>query len=265
MLKNVEDSVTTLVKNDLPVMFVTEDTTRADPETLTKLYEVAIGCGAKRICASDTVGHATPEGVRNLLTFLRDEVVRGRDVKLDYHGHNDRGLGTINALTGPPSRPRARVRAGDRERVGNTSMDQLLVNMQISGLIDRDLTPLAEYVALVEEHCGIQIPPNYPAMGSDAFRTGTGVHAAAVIKALRKGDRELADRVYSGVPASVLGREQRIEVGPMSGESNVVYWLESHGHAATRDLVARVLEAAKASDRLLTDIELERLTRDQTG
>jgi isopropylmalate/homocitrate/citramalate synthase len=143
-------------------------------------------------------------------------------------------------------------------------MDQLLVNMRISGVIDRDLTPLAEYVALVAEHCGIQIPPNYPAMGSDAFRTGTGVHAAAVIKALRKGDRDLADRVYSGVPASVLGREQRIEVGPMSGESNVIYWLESHGHEATRELVARVFEAAKASDRLLTDNELERLTRDQT-
>jgi 2-isopropylmalate synthase len=141
-------------------------------------------------------------------------------------------------------------------------MDQLLINLRISGLIDRDITPLAEYVALVAEHCGIAIPPNYPAMGSDAFRTGTGVHAAAVIKALRKGDRELADRVYSGVPASVLGREQRIEVGPMSGESNVIYWLESHGHKSSPDLVARVFEAAKASDRLLTDAELEQLARD---
>ncbi|HKY51956.1 MAG TPA: LeuA family protein, partial [Candidatus Limnocylindria bacterium] len=220
MLRSVEDSVTTLVKNGLPVMFVTEDTTRADPETLAKLYEVAIGCGAERICASDTVGHATPEGVRNLLTFLRDEVIRGRDVKLDYHGHNDRGLGTVNALTATAVADRVHGCAlGIGERVGNTSMDQLLVNMQLGGLIDRDLTALGEYVALVAEHCGIPIPPNYPALGADAFRTGTGVHAAAVIKALRKGDRDLADRVYSGVPASVLGREQRIEVGPMSGES----------------------------------------------
>jgi isopropylmalate/homocitrate/citramalate synthase len=263
MLINVEGSVTTLVKNGLPVMFVTEDTTRADPETLAKLYEVAIGCGAKRICASDTVGHATPEGVRNLLTFLRADVIKGRDVKLDYHGHNDRGLGTINALTATAVADRVHGCAlGIGERVGNTSMDQLLINLQISGLIDRDLTPLAEYVALVAEHCGVPIPPNYPAMGSDAFRTGTGVHAAAVIKALRKGDRDLADRVYSGVPASVLGREQRIEVGPMSGESNVIYWLESHGYKSSPELVARVFEAAKASDRLLTDAELERLARD---
>jgi len=151
---------------------------------------------------------------------------------------------------------------GIGERVGNTSMDQLLINMQLWGLIDRDLAPLVEYVTLVSEHCGIPIPSNYPALGSDAFRTGTGVHAAAVIKALRKGDRALADRVYSGVPASVLGREQRIEVGPMSGESNVVFWLETHGFEATKERVARVLERAKASDRLLTSDELERLARE---
>jgi 2-isopropylmalate synthase len=135
-------------------------------------------------------------------------------------------------------------------------MDQLLVNLYLFGLIDRDLTPLVEYVELVSKHCGVPIPANYPALGADAFRTGTGVHAAAVIKALRKNDRDLADRVYSGVPASVIGREQRIEVGPMSGESNVVWWLTSHGFPATRDTIERIFAAAKASDRILTDAEL---------
>src|ERR671935_844131 len=241
-------------------MFVTEDTTRADPQTLAKLYETAIGAGAKRICMSDTCGHATPEGVRNLLAFLRDEVIKGRDVKLDYHGHNDRGLGTINALTATALADRVHGCAlGIGERVGNTSMDQLLINLQLWGLIERDLTPLVEYTALVAEHCGIPIPPNYPAMGADAFRTGTGVHAAAVIKALRKKDRALADRVYSAVPASVLGRQQRIEVGPMSGESNVIYWLESHGFAATRERIDRIFAAAKAADQLLSETELRRL------
>ncbi|TME37721.1 MAG: 2-isopropylmalate synthase [Chloroflexi bacterium] len=262
MLRNVEESVTALAKAGLPVMFVTEDTTRADAETLSRLYETAIGCGAKRICASDTVGHATPEGVRNLLTFLRKEVIRGRDVKLDYHGHNDRGFGTINALAATAIADRVHGCAlGIGERVGNTSMDQLLINMQLWGLIDRDLSPLAEYVSLVSQHCGVPVPANYPALGEDAFRTGTGVHAAAVIKALRKGDRALADSVYSGVPASVLGREQRIEVGPMSGESNVVYWLESHGFEASQERVARIFEHAKQSDRLLTPQELDALAR----
>jgi isopropylmalate/homocitrate/citramalate synthase len=260
MLKSVETSVATLVKAGLPVMFVTEDTTRADPETLVQLYEIAIGAGARRICVSDTCGHATPEGVRNVLTFIRDDVVRGRDVKVDYHGHNDRGLGTINGLTATALADRVHGCAlGIGERVGNTSMDQLLINLQLWGLTNRDLTPLVEYTALVSEHCGIPIPSNYPAMGSDAFRTGTGVHAAAVIKALRKNDRALADRVYSAVPASMVGREQRIEVGPMSGESNVTFWLESHGFEVTRERIERILTAAKASDRLLNEDELRNL------
>jgi 2-isopropylmalate synthase len=260
MLKNVETSVDALVRERLPVMFVTEDTTRADPETLLRLYEAAIAAGARRVCVSDTVGHATPDGVRNLLTFMRDEVVRGRDVKLDYHGHNDRGLGTINALVATETADRVHGCAlGIGERVGNSSMDQLLINLYLDGVIDRDLTPLVEYVTLVSEHCGIPIPPNYPALGSDAFRTATGVHAAAVVKAIRKGDRALADRVYSGVPASVLGRAQGIEVGPMSGESNVVFWLEQRGYEPTRERIDRIMAAAKASDRLLTDEQLRAL------
>jgi isopropylmalate/homocitrate/citramalate synthase len=262
MRKQVEESVSLAVKNGLPVMFVTEDTTRADPETLVTLYETAIGAGAKRICASDTVGHATPEGVRNLLTFLRAEIIKGRDVKLDYHGHNDRGLGTINALAATAIADRVHGTAlGIGERVGNASMDQLLVNLRLLGLIATDLQPLVEYTALVAEHCGAAIPANYPALGADAFRTGTGVHAAAVVKALRKGDRELADRVYSGVPASMVGREQRIEVGPMSGESNVVFWLEQRKIEPTRARIDRVMSAAKASDRLLTEEELTALAR----
>ena len=260
MRRNVEESVSLATANGLPVMFVTEDTTRADPETLVALYDAAIGCGASRICVSDTCGHATPEGVRNLLTFVRDEIVRGRPVKIDYHGHNDRGLGTINALTATAIADRVHGCAlGIGERVGNTAMDQLLVNLQLWRLIDRDLTSLVEYVSLVAEHCGAPIPANYPALGSDAFRTGTGVHAAAVVKALRKGDRALADLVYSAVPASMVGREQRIEVGPMSGESNVIFWLEQHGREATRERVDRLMAAAKASDRLLTDADLESL------
>jgi len=260
MLKNVETSVSSLVKERLPVMFVTEDTTRADPETLLKLYETAIGAGATRICFSDTVGHATPDGVRNLLAFARDEVVRGRAVKIDYHGHNDRGLGTVNAMAATEIADRVHGCAlGIGERVGNSSMDQLLINLYLEGVIDRDLSPLVEYVDLVSEHCGIPIPAGYPALGSDAFRTATGVHAAAVVKAFRKNDRALADRVYSGVPASVLGREQRIEVGPMSGESNVIFWLEQRGYDPTRERIDRVMAAAKASDRVLTEEQLREL------
>jgi len=259
MLRHTEEAVTYAVENGLPVMYVTEDTVRAHPETLRRLFLTAIRCGAKRLCLCDTVGHATPAGAANLVRFAA-EIVResGAAVGLDWHGHCDRGLAVVNTL--------AAIRAGATrvhgcaigigERVGNTPMDQLLVNLVLLGWLDNDLSALAEYCDLVSLTTGVPIPPNYPVVGADAFRTGTGVHAAAVIKAHRKGEDWLADRVYSGVPAGLVGRRQEIEVGPMSGESNVVFWLEQHGFEPTRERVRAVFQRAKSIDRVLTPAEI---------
>jgi 2-isopropylmalate synthase len=259
MLQHTEDAVSYAVSNGLPVMYVTEDTVRAQPAQLRQLFLSAIRAGAKRLCLCDTVGHATPTGAANLVRFALD-VVResGAEVELDWHGHCDRGLALINSL--------AAIRAGATrvhgcgiaigERVGNTAMDQLLVNLRLLGWIDNDLSALPEYCEVISRATGVPIPPNYPAVGRDAFRTGTGVHAAAVIKAYRKGEDWLADRVYSGVPASLIGRRQEIEVGPMSGESNVIYWLESRGIDPSPERVSAVFQRAKSVDRVLTDAEI---------
>jgi 2-isopropylmalate synthase len=259
MLRLSEDAVSLAVKEGLPVMYVTEDTTRAHPEHIRRMYTAAIRAGAKRVCVCDTVGHATPDGVRNLIRFVVD-LVGGLDkeVKVDWHGHQDRGLGITNALWALEAGAH-RVHAcamGIGERVGNTPMDQLLVNLQLLGWIDRDLTRLNEYCELVSEATGVAIPDNYPVVGRDAFRTGTGVHAAAIMKARKKGDDWLADRVYSGVPAAMVGRTQIIEVGPMSGLSNVQCWLENHGLEPRTELVEAIFQRAKESDRILTDEEI---------
>jgi 2-isopropylmalate synthase len=259
MLKHTEEAVSFAVREGLSVMYVTEDTTRAHPDTLKQLFAAAIRAGAKRLCLCDTCGHATPAGAANLVHWAKEWVATiDPKVKLDWHGHSDRGLGVINSI--------AAIAAGaDRvhgcalgigERVGNTPMDQLLVNLKLMGWIDHDLSALPEYTRVVSESCEVPIPVNYPVVGRDAFRTGTGVHAAAVIKAYKKGDAWLADRVYSGVPASMVGREQEIEVGPMCGLSNVVYWLEHHGYKADDAVVQAVFKAAKASPRVLTDSEV---------
>lgn len=259
MLQHTRDAVTFAVREGLQVMYVTEDTIRAHPSTLRRLFLTAIECGAKRLCLCDTVGHATPSGVRNLLGFAC-EVVResGADVELDWHGHSDRGLAVINTI--------AAIRAGATrvhgcaigigERVGNTPMDQLLVNLRLLGWIENDLTALTEYCELASSATGVPIPVNYPMVGSDAFRTGTGVHAAAVIKAYKKGEAWLADRVYSGVPAGMIGRHQEIEVGPMSGESNVIFWLQQRSIEATPDRVQAIFQRAKSVDRVLADDEI---------
>ena len=264
MLQATEEAVTFAVGQGLPVMYVTEDTTRAQPDTLRRLYTAAIECGARRICLADTTGHATPAGVRALVKFIKDEIVEpsGEAVKIDWHGHRDRGLGIANCLAAIESGV-DRVHAtalGIGERVGNAEMDLLIVNLYLLGALDQDLSKLVEYCQVASEATGVPIPLSYPVVGSDAFRTATGVHAAAIIKARKKGDEWLADRVYSSVPAGVFGLTQRIEISPVSGLSNVKCWLEEHGYDPDDEAKCDVLfQAAKQTDRVLTDDECHRL------
>lgn len=264
MLKVSETAVTFAVREGLPVMFVTEDTTRARPETLKALYGGAISWGARRICLADTVGHATPDGVRRLVRFVREEIVQpsGEDVKVDWHGHRDRGMGVVNCLAAiEAGADRVHATAlGVGERVGNAEMDLLIVNLHLLGAHRADVSKLREYCLLAAESIGVPLPANYPVMGTDAFRTGTGVHAAAIIKARRKGDAWLADRIYSSVPASAFGARQEIEISPVSGLSNVKCWLEEHGYDPEDETLADVLfQAAKHADRVLSADECRRL------
>ncbi|OFW44890.1 MAG: 2-isopropylmalate synthase [Acidobacteria bacterium RIFCSPLOWO2_12_FULL_67_14b] len=259
LLRSTDQAIRFAVAEGLDVMYVTEDTTRADPETLRQLYECAIRAGAKRICLADTVGHATPWGAAAVVRFA-GQVIRdlGADVGIDWHGHRDRDLAIINSISAIEAGA-SRVHGaalGIGERVGNTPMDLLLVNLVVMGFIERDLTPLMAYCEAVSHACAVPIPDNYPVIGKDAFRTATGVHAAAVAKAWRKGDRELMDAVYSSIPASLVGRKQQIEVGPMSGKSNVVFWLEQHGIPLSDPVVDRVFAKAKQSATVLTEAEI---------
>ncbi|MEO8258673.1 MAG: LeuA family protein [Acidobacteriota bacterium] len=262
-----EAAISFAVGHGLDVMFVTEDTTRADPEQLRLLYTTAIRAGARRLCIADTVGHATPNGARAVVTFVKSLIAElDVEVGIDWHGHRDRGFGlasSIAALEAGATRLHGAA-LGIGERCGNTSMDLLLVNLAMMGYLDRDLTSLGAYCQTVADACQIRIPPNYPVVGADAFRTATGVHAAAVVKAFRKGDRALMDAVYAAVPARLVGREQEIEVGPLSGRSNVVFWLEKRGLAATDDIVDRVFAAAKTSNRVLTHDQIQRIVDEST-
>jgi 2-isopropylmalate synthase len=259
LLKCTEDAITFAVRHGLDVMYVTEDTTRADPHTLRAIYQCAIRTGAKRICIADTVGHATPLGAAAVVRFA-GEVIRetGADVGIDWHGHRDRDMAVVNSIAALDAGA-TRVHGaalGIGERVGNTPMDLLLVNLVLMGYTKKDLTQLDAYCKVVSEVCGVPIPDNYPVIGRDAFRTATGVHAAAVVKAWRKNDRELMDLVYSAIPASLVGREQEIDVGPMSGKSNVIFWLEKRGIPATDAVVDRIFQKAKASPTVLTEAEI---------
>ncbi len=245
-------------RHEVPVMMVTEDSTRARPAVLKAIYGAALDEGAESICLSDTCGHATPYGVHRLLKFIKDEVVKDRSVRIDWHGHNDRGLGVANAIAAfeaGADRLHGSI-LGIGERCGNVALDQLMINLHLMGFPKGDLSDLPALAELVADLCDVEIPANYPVLGRDAFRTGTGVHAAAIVKALHRGDVELADAVYSGVPAALVGRRQEIEIGPLAGHSNVVYWLEMNGYDPSPDRVDRILKVAKNSARILSEPEI---------
>ena len=268
MLKLSAEAIDFSVQNGLPCTYVTEDTTRARPEMLASLFKNALDHGSQRLCICDTVGHATPAGVSSLLGFTRsviDGMGLSGKIGIDWHGHNDRGLGVINALWAlrcGADRVHGTV-LGIGERVGNAAIDQILVNLYLMGALPegRDLSKLVELAQLVSRACNVPIPYNYPVLGEDAFRTATGVHAAAIIKAERKGDAFLADRIYSSVPAALFGRQQEIEIGPMSGESNVMYWLRKNGLSPEPALVKQIMGLAKSTNRLLGKAEILDLAR----
>ena len=258
--KRSTEAIDVAVKAGLAVAYVTEDTTRSRPEVLTTLFRAAIDHGATRLCLSDTVGHATPDGVRNLIQFTKNVVAgTGADIGIDWHGHNDRGLALENAIWAFEYGA-DRVHAtglGIGKRVGNAQMELLLLNLKLLGQLDgQDLTKLLEYCQTIARATKWEIPISYPLVGRDAFRTATGVHASAVVKAMAKGDTWLADRIYSGVPAGMIGRAQEINIGFMSGASNVNYWLSQRQIAADDELVAEILKAAKAQDHIMTEEEV---------
>src|SRR5688500_2933926 len=261
MLKLSADAIDLARRYGLPVAYVTEDTTRSKPDILTKMFTTAVEHGAQRLIVCDTVGHATPDGIKNLLRFTRNMLDgMGRsDVGIDWHGHNDRGLGVVNSIFAIEyGADRIHGTAmGIGERVGNAALDQIMLNLKLLGeLPDHDLTQLVLWCKTASQATRVPIHPQYPLVGEDAFRTATGVHAAAIIKAEKKGDAWLADRIYSGVPAGMFGKEQEIEIGHYSGESNVVYWLKKRGYEPKKETVDAVLTAAKRGNRVLSDDEI---------
>ncbi len=267
--KRSAEAIDVGVKAGLPVCYVTEDTTRSRPEVLSKLFKVAIDHGASRLCLCDTVGHATPDGVRNLVQFTQNIVAgAGANVGIDWHGHNDRGLALENALWALEfGADRVHGTAlGIGERVGNAAMELILLNLKLLGLLEsQDLSAMLDYCNTAAQAVGWTIPINYPLVGRDAFRTATGVHAAAIIKAEAKGDAWLADRIYSGVPAGMFGKKQEICVGYMSGASNVNYWLRQHKIEPSKELVDAILARAKGTDHILTEEEIRAVIADVNG
>ena len=264
LIATMEKAVSYAVENDVPVMFVTEDTTRSNPDDVKAIYQRAMELGVRRLCVCDTCGHVTPNGVKKLLNFIDEEVIKDggyqrNEIEVNWHGHQDRGLGVANNIAAVEAGADVihGTALGVGERAGNAPLDQTLVNLKLMGVIDNNLTLLDEYMRTANKYIEVPLPRNYPVFGEDAFETGTGVHASAVIKAMKKGDDWLADRVYSGVPAGDFGLKQVIRIGHMAGRSNIIWWLEQNGYEVSDDLVSHLFEVAKSQRRNMLDSEVE--------
>ena len=264
LISTMEKAVSYAVENEVPVMFVTEDTTRSNPDDVKAIYQRAMELGVRRLCVCDTCGHVTPNGVKKLLNFIDEEVIKDggykrNEIEVNWHGHQDRGLGVANNIAAVEAGADVihGTALGVGERAGTAPLDQTLVNLKLMGVIDTDLTLLDEYMRTANKYIEVPLPRNYPVFGEDAFETGTGVHASAVIKAMRKGDDWLADRVYSGVPAGDFGLKQVIRIGHMAGRSNIIWWLEQNGYDVTDELVSHLFEVAKSQRRNMLDSEVQ--------
>ncbi|HSP16400.1 MAG TPA: LeuA family protein [Thermoanaerobaculia bacterium] len=259
IVRQSREAIEFAIREGLDVTYVTEDTTRSKPDDLRVLLNEAIDAGAKRVCLCDTCGATTPDGAYNLVRWVRELI--GNKIGIDWHGHRDRGFDLANSFAAIEAGA-TRIHGtalGIGERVGNTPMEQLLLNLRLLGIRHDDLSRLPEYVSAVATAAGVPVSANAPIVGHDAFRTATGVHAAAVIKARKRGQDLLANLVYSGVPAHWIGRRQEIEIGPMSGNSNVSYWLAERGFPVLPEIVAAIFAEAKRSDRVLNEVEIMRL------
>jgi 2-isopropylmalate synthase len=248
--RRIRNSAAACRRSGIDFVLVLEDATRSERNILSRVFSTAASQGIGRVVLCDTVGCADPDSTRKLVDWTSDHfAAAGWPVKIDWHGHNDRGLALINSLTALEAgcdRIHGTV-LGIGERAGNAAIDQIILNRHLGNNDTFDLKALRRYSEYAANVLDLDIPSNYPGLGSDVFKTSAGVHAAAILKARHSGGVELMDRVYSSVPASDLGRCQEVVIDSSSGGSNVEFWLLEHGHTPTAECVARILNAAKSS------------------
>ena len=264
LLRDLVAVASRAANNGLDFRLAFEDSTRAVPNDLKSAVEAALDVGAPTIVLNDTVGSSHPSGAARHVAFVGDLVARaGADAAIAWHGHNDKGLALANALAAVDAGATivSGTFLGVGERAGNIPLEQLILALAERGQFGSDLDELPLICALFAARMGWSIPPNQPLIGADVFSTGTGTHAAALLKARHLG-REWEDAIYSGVSAAALGREQSILIGPNSGRAAVRAVLDELSIEVNDDVVEQVLEHCKRAAKCLrTREEIEGIMR----
>ncbi len=222
MLHCVRTSGKYLFDNNTKFGISLEDASRTPPRDIELAIGTAIDAGAASISICDTVGECTPDGAAKLTEFCMKQIEKaGIHIDMVWHGHNDKGLSLANAMAAAMAGAQtiSGTFSGLGERAGNTPLEQIIMLLFQAGNTQFDLTSLSPYCRKLAEYTHTPIPANTPLTGSQAFATSAGTHAAAILKARQLG-QNFEDYVFSGVPASVLGRIQDVIIGPASGRAN---------------------------------------------
>jgi 2-isopropylmalate synthase len=219
------------------------DATRSDPGFVAEIVRAAIRAGATTINVPDTVGAIFPDALRAQLVELRDAVPELENVVLSFHGQDDLGLATANALAAISAGARQVELAvnGIGERAGNTSFEEVVAALHVHGRAlgvhcDVDLSGLCDLSALVAARSGIAVPPNKAVVGRNAFRHASGIHQDGVLK-----HRETYEVLDPAVIGHATGTE--IVLGKLSGRGGFVRRAADLGF----ELAGDPLEAAFAA------------------
>jgi 2-isopropylmalate synthase len=255
MIRKVAENIKFAKEHGLPVMFVPERASVTHPDELFEACRIAAEAGADRIAIADTTGVLTPSATRNLFRgFFATVGLDHPDVAVDFHEHNDLGMGTANCVVAAEEgveRLHATAR-GIGERAGNVALEQLLVVLNLEGFRNTDTRQLQEYTKMAAELLSVPIQSHEPLVGEESTATASGVHASTYGKSSSENQRDLPP-IYFAVPPSDIGLEPHVKIGPMSGMANVHGFCREVGVDGITDADAqKLLSVAKERWALLS-------------
>lgn len=252
-----------LVGKGLNVTCATEDSTRTRPDFLKQIFEAGRAEGANEFCIADTVGYADPWGIKNEVSWLKQDVLDDNNLQIQYHGHNDTGNAVSNSIAAIAAGAKTIhvTHIGMGERAGNASTEGVLANLTRRGINKYDLHKVVEGSNFVAEAFGVKIPNNHPLIGADVFSTESGIHAAGIDNARKKG-LNVSGIIYSAVSPEVVGRETIVNIGPLGGIHSVKWVLDRMGVPSSAELTSALLMQARIQNRALTPSEIKAVVRE---
>lgn len=235
----IEDAVGYAVGKGLHVHFVAEDSVRADPRLIARVFDRVAELGAVSAIICDTVGVMTPQTMDHYVRTLRANMAQ--PLTLGIHCHNDYGLGTANTL--------AAVNAGCTlvtstvnglgERAGNAVFEEVVCALDdlYQAELAIDKTMLAQLSETVAQASGMFIVPTKPVVGYNVFRHESGVHVDGMLK---------DPSTYESICSKPLGRSHEFVLGKHSGGGLIDFLLAQKGIPSSPELTHRILDRVKA-------------------